>query len=50
MNMDICSLWWCEQWVQERMAVLGKTDMQKLSSCKTWVWKNKAKAKAEAKL
>ena len=37
MNMDICSLWWCEQWVQERMAVLGKTDTQKLNSYKTWV-------------
>ena len=43
MEMDLCTLWWMSQWIEERKADLGKTDINKLSSYKNWVWKNKAK-------
>ena len=38
-----CTLWWMSQWIEERKADLGKTDINKLSSYKNWVWNNKAK-------
>jgi hypothetical protein len=40
MDINICTLWWAVRWVEERQADLGKTDIQKLNSYKTWVWKN----------
>jgi hypothetical protein len=49
MDMDICTLWWVLQWIEERKADLGKTDFHKLSSYKNWVWKNKAKERAGMK-
>ena len=45
MTMDVCTLWWLDQWVEERKSRLPKED-QGLESYKRWVWKNNKKAEA----
>ena len=37
MTMDVCTLWWVDQWVVERKSRLPKEDMG-LESYKRWVW------------
>jgi len=45
MAMDACTLWWLDQWVEERKTRLPKED-RGLESYKRWVWKNNKKAEA----
>jgi predicted DNA-binding protein YlxM (UPF0122 family) len=51
MQMDLCTLWWVSQWIEERKARLGKTDtngdnQKLLRAYKDWGFRTKAKLQA----
>jgi hypothetical protein len=48
-ELDNCSLWWVNQWVNECLAELATADMQKFKSYKDFVIRNKKKKKAGMK-
>ena len=54
MQMDLCTLWWMSEWLEERKADLVKTDTngdnQKLLRTYTdWAFRNKKKAEVGMK-
>ncbi len=53
MEMDLCTLWWLIQWIEERKAGIAAADIagnvgraRRLRSYKEWVYKNRMKAEA----
>jgi hypothetical protein len=53
MGMDLCTLWWLIQWIEERKAGIAAADIagnvgraRRLCSYKEWVYKNRMKAEA----
>ena len=53
MGMDLCTLWWLIQWIEERKAGIAAADIagnvgraRRLRSYKEWVYKNRMKAEA----
>jgi response regulator of citrate/malate metabolism len=53
MGMDLCTLWWLIQWIEERKAGIAAADIagnvgraRRLRSYKEWVYENRMKAEA----
>jgi hypothetical protein len=52
-GMDLCTLWWLSQWIEERKAGIAAADTagnagraRRLRSYKDWVYKYRMKAEA----